>query len=152
VFVGEIRHSASRINSRGTRGSTVILNGETPFQPNILNPHSPSVCRCYFNTLVALCALLAGPTISLSQVTTAYPFYTGADISLEALSSMPGANLPNNNTTFKDNNVTKPVDQILYDHGANLFRLRIFVNPQTAYSSSNVGAIQSQAFDIAMAQ
>ncbi len=129
----------------------MIPNGPKPFQPKRLKPNSSNFC-CLFIALAAFGAFWACPTSALSQVTTAYPFYTGADISLQALPSMPAANLPNNNTTFKDNGVVKPVDQILYDHGANLFRLRIFVNPETAYSSSNVGAIQSQAYDIAMAQ
>ena len=34
----------------------------------------------------------------------------------------------------------------------NMFRLRIFVNPQTSYTNSNSGAIQTQAYDIALAQ
>jgi len=33
-----------------------------------------------------------------------------------------------------------------------LFRLRLFVNPQTNYTNQNFGAIQSQAYDIALAQ
>ena len=127
-------------------------NGPTRFQPNSLNPKSPTTCQRCFLTLAVLCTMSVWPTLALSQITSANLFYTGADISLEALPNMPSANLPNNNTTFKDNGVVKPVDQILYDHGANLFRLRIFVNPEAAYTNTNVGAIQSQAYDIAMAQ
>jgi arabinogalactan endo-1,4-beta-galactosidase len=56
------------------------------------------------------------------------------------------------NVTFTDNGVAKPLDQLLYDRGANLFRLRLFVNPQTTYTNQNFGAIQSQAYDIALAQ
>jgi hypothetical protein len=48
--------------------------------------------------------------------------------------------------------VAAPLDQILYNHGDNLFRLRIFVNPQTTYTTSSSGAMQTQAYDIALAQ
>ena len=51
-----------------------------------------------------------------------------------------------------DSTVEQPMHQIMYDRGANLFRLRVFVNPQTNYTGSNVGAIQSTAYDIALAQ
>ena len=74
-----------------------------------------------------------------------HPFYTGADISLETF-------MQQENVTFSANNVAAPMDQILYNAGANLFRLRIFVNPPTTYTNSNSGAIQSTAYDIALAQ
>jgi len=58
--------------------------------------------------------------------------------------------------------VAQNVDTIMYDHGANLFRLRIFVNPATTYTNQgmwmypnrdpNYGAIQTTAYDIALAQ
>ena len=73
------------------------------------------------------------------------PFYMGADISLETFMQQQGV-------VFTDNGVAKPVDQLLYDRGANLFRLRIFVNPPSTYTNTNFGAIQSQAYDIALAQ
>ncbi len=76
---------------------------------------------------------------------TAAPFYMGADVSLETFMQQQGV-------VFKDNGVAAPLDQILYNHGDNLYRLRIFVNPQTTYTSSASGAMQTQAYDIALAQ
>lgn len=69
----------------------------------------------------------------------------GADISLTTFMQEQGM-------IFTDNGAAKPLDQLMYDRGANLFRLRIFVNPQTTYTNQNFGAIQSQAYDIALAQ
>src|SRR5450755_1815572 len=48
------------------------------------------------------------------------PFYMGADISLETYMQQQSAQ-------FADNRGQAPLDTIMYDHGANLFRLRIFV-------------------------
>jgi arabinogalactan endo-1,4-beta-galactosidase len=73
------------------------------------------------------------------------PFYMGTDISLTTF-------MQQQNVSFVNNGVPKPVDQLLYDRGANLFRLRLFVNPQTTYTNQNFGAIQSQSYDIALAQ
>ncbi len=39
----------------------------------------------------------------------------------------------------------------MYNHGANIFRLRVFVNPNTSWNST-AGAIQTTAYDIALAQ
>ena len=81
------------------------------------------------------------------------PFYMGSDVSLlptiEQLSGDPagGASGP-----FKDDGVTRPAEQILVNHGDNLFRIRLFVNPQTTYTNANAGAIQDQAYAIALAQ
>ncbi|HEX3359078.1 MAG TPA: glycosyl hydrolase 53 family protein [Tepidisphaeraceae bacterium] len=81
------------------------------------------------------------------------PFYVGSDISLlptiEQLSGSPagGASGP-----FKDGGVARPGEQILVNHGDNIFRIRIFVNPQTTYTNTNAGAIQTTAYDIALAQ
>jgi arabinogalactan endo-1,4-beta-galactosidase len=96
------------------------------------------------NSAACLFVLLA-PSMFSAAAFGAYPFYTGADISLETF-------MQQENVVFKDNNVAAPMDQILYDSGANMFRLRIFVNPQTSYTNSNSGAIQSTAYDIALAQ
>jgi len=68
----------------------------------------------------------------------------GSDISLLTFMQQQGV-------TFKDNNVAQPADQILYDNGDNLFRLRLFVNPNTSYSATE-GAIQTTAYDISLAQ
>jgi len=69
----------------------------------------------------------------------------GSDISLLTFMQQQGVQ-------FKDNGVGQQADQILYDNGDNLFRLRLFVNPQTTYTNTNVGAIQTTAYDIALAQ
>jgi arabinogalactan endo-1,4-beta-galactosidase len=68
----------------------------------------------------------------------------GSDISLLTFMQQQGV-------TFKDNGVAQQADQILYDNGDNLFRLRLFVNPNTNYSATE-GAIQTTAYDIALAQ
>src|SRR4051794_12480476 len=88
-------------------------------------------------------AVAAGllPRIAFAQVTTNSPFYMGADISLQTFMQQQGV-------TFTDNSVPKTVDRLLYDRGANLFRLRIFVDPQTTYTNTNSGAIQSLSYDI----
>src|SRR5271154_7040991 len=78
-------------------------------------------------------------------VAKADPFYVGADVSLLTFMQQQGV-------AFTNNGAAANGDQILYDAGANLFRLRIFVNPQTTYNNTNVGAIQTQAYDIALAQ
>jgi arabinogalactan endo-1,4-beta-galactosidase len=92
-------------------------------------------------------AVAAGllPRLALSQVTTNSAFYMGADISLQSF-------MQQQSVTFTDSGVPKTVDQLLYDRGANLFRLRIFVDPQTTYTNTNSGAIQSLSYDIALAQ
>jgi arabinogalactan endo-1,4-beta-galactosidase len=92
--------------------------------------------------LILLTALLSSFFV---QNASADPFYMGADISLTTF-------MQQQNVAFMDNGVAKPLDQLLYDRGANLFRLRIFVNPQSTYTNQNSGAIQSQAYDIALAQ
>ncbi|HTQ40161.1 MAG TPA: glycosyl hydrolase 53 family protein [Pirellulales bacterium] len=79
----------------------------------------------------------------------AYPFYTGADISLETFMQQEGVKFTDNSSGTP---VQLPMDQIMYDAGANLFRLRIFVNPATTYTNSNAGAIQTTSYDIALAQ
>jgi arabinogalactan endo-1,4-beta-galactosidase len=87
---------------------------------------------------------------------SADPFYMGADISLETFMQQQNPITMQPNATFYDtvsgNPVAAPLDSILYDHGANLFRLRVFVNPQTTYTNTNSGAIQTTAYDIALAQ
>jgi arabinogalactan endo-1,4-beta-galactosidase len=75
----------------------------------------------------------------------ANPFFMGSDISLLTFMQQQGV-------VFKDNGVAQQADQILYDNGDNLFRLRLFVNPQTTYTNANSGAIQTTAYDIALAQ
>jgi arabinogalactan endo-1,4-beta-galactosidase len=73
------------------------------------------------------------------------PFYMGADVSLATFMQQQGV-------VFRDAGVVKPLERILYDRGANLFRLRLFVNPQTTYTNTNVGAIQDLNYTLALAQ
>jgi arabinogalactan endo-1,4-beta-galactosidase len=69
----------------------------------------------------------------------------GSDISLLTF-------MQNQNVTYKTSaGVAQAADQILYDNGDNIFRLRLFVNPNTNYSATG-GAIQTTAYDIALAQ
>jgi arabinogalactan endo-1,4-beta-galactosidase len=97
--------------------------------------------------ILATMALCISTTVAARG--DANPFYMGADISLETFIQQQVAL---QGGQFTDNGVAAPMDQIMYDHGANLFRLRIFVNPQTTYTNSNSGAIQTTAYDIALAQ
>ncbi|HUB26133.1 MAG TPA: glycosyl hydrolase 53 family protein [Tepidisphaeraceae bacterium] len=80
----------------------------------------------------------------LSAAASADPFYVGADVSLLPFIEQQGG-------VFKDNGVAEPADEILYNAGCNLFRLRIFVNPDPAYSDTG-GAIQNLNYDLALAQ
>lgn len=76
----------------------------------------------------------------------AAPFYMGADISLSPFLESRGA-------VYRDQGVAKPLERIFVDHGANLFRLRLFVNPSLDYDlPGNRGAIQDLQYAIAQAQ
>lgn len=86
-------------------------------------------------------ATLSIATIARGQIN---PFYMGTDISMLSYMQQQGV-------VFKSNGIPMPADQILYNAGDNLFRLRLFVNPNTNYSGTD-GAIQTQAYDIALAQ
>jgi arabinogalactan endo-1,4-beta-galactosidase len=90
-------------------------------------------------------AVASLPPVILAGKVQAQPFFIGSDISLLTYMQQQGV-------TFKQNGVAAPGDQILYDNGDNMFRLRLFVNPQTTYNTTNVGAIQTTAYDIALAQ
>jgi arabinogalactan endo-1,4-beta-galactosidase len=83
--------------------------------------------------------------IGISAIASAQDFFMGSDISLLTFEQQE-------KMTFTDTNgIAATADQILYNHGDNLFRLRVFVNPDTNYSDTE-GAIQSTAYDIALAQ
>ena len=92
---------------------------------------------------IRLAAAAAAP-LFIAPVAQAAPFFMGSDISLETFMQQQGV-------AFKDNGVAAPADQILYNNGDNLFRLRLFVNPNTSYSATE-GAIQTTAYDISLAQ
>lgn len=91
-------------------------------------------------------ATLAATVAVVSARMDAAPFYTGGDISLSPFLESRGA-------VYRDEGAAAPVEQILVDHGANLFRLRLFVNPNLNYDSpGNRGAIQNLQSVIAHAQ
>ncbi len=106
-----------------------------------------SRCRHTLRRIMSAALLLVLLLLSASPARNAdgSPFYMGVDTSLTTF-------MQQQDVTFTDNGVAKPLNQLLYDRGANLFRLRIFVNPQTTYTNQNFGAIQTQAYDIALAQ
>jgi arabinogalactan endo-1,4-beta-galactosidase len=93
---------------------------------------------------IYLAAAAAVPFICGGSARAAGPFFMGSDISLLSFMQQQG-------TVYSDNGVQQQADQILYDNGDNLFRLRLFVNPNTSYSAT-AGAIQTTAYDIALAQ
>src|SRR5450432_2873348 len=76
-------------------------------------------------------------------------FYIGSDVSL-----VPFFESQNSIYKASASSAAQPPDQILYDAGDNLFRVRLFVNPGTNYATTvgGPGAIQSQAFDISLMQ
>jgi arabinogalactan endo-1,4-beta-galactosidase len=84
--------------------------------------------------------------LGFSRVALGDPFYMGSDISLVPFMQQQGAVFQATTTS-----APQPADQILYDAGDNLFRIRIFVNPNTNYSATE-GAIQTTAYDISLAQ
>jgi arabinogalactan endo-1,4-beta-galactosidase len=86
---------------------------------------------------------IAGALAALS--TTAHgQFYMGGDVSLIPFLESRGG-------SFRDGGVVKPIEQIMVENGASLFRLRLFVNPNPNYSAT-AGAIQDLNYTIALAQ
>ena len=96
------------------------------------------------NAVLRLVALTTAAIVGLASRTSADPFYRGADVSLLPFIEQQGG-------VFKDNGRVEPLENILVDHGANLFRLRLFVNPDPNYADTG-GAIQDLNYDIALAQ
>ncbi|MBC8105493.1 MAG: glycosyl hydrolase 53 family protein [Anaerolineae bacterium] len=82
--------------------------------------------------------------LGLCSAAPADPFYMGGDISLLPFIESRGG-------TFRDAGQVRPMEQIMTNHGANMFRLRLFVNPNTNYSATS-GAIQDLNYTIALAQ
>src|SRR6476646_6010720 len=72
------------------------------------------------------------------------PFYMGGDVSLLPFIESHGG-------AFRDDGQVRPMEQIMVNHGDNLFRLRLFVNPNTNYSATS-GAIQDLNYTISLAQ
>jgi arabinogalactan endo-1,4-beta-galactosidase len=109
--------------------------------------------------LLSFAAMLCACIVGRASATPS-PFYMGGDISLETYMQGQYPTVASPRAHFFDSTtstVEQPLHRIMYDRGANLFRLRVFVNPQSNYTSSppstaNFGAIQSTAYDIAVAQ
>jgi arabinogalactan endo-1,4-beta-galactosidase len=85
--------------------------------------------------------------LGLGRVALGDPFYIGSDISLVPTFESAGAVYQATQTS-----APQAPDQILYDAGDNLFRVRLFVNPVTNYSQSVQGDIQNDAYDISLLQ
>jgi arabinogalactan endo-1,4-beta-galactosidase len=91
----------------------------------------------------------------------ASPFYIGSDISEESFfTSAPGSAATTANPggggggaiyQATDSGPSLSPDQILYNAGDNLFRIRAFVNPNPNYNATQ-GAYQSTTSDIALMQ
>src|SRR5690242_4584722 len=70
----------------------------------------------------------------------------GADVSLLPFLEGRGA-------VYRDGGQVRPAEQIMVNHGANMFRIRLFVNPSSNYDDpNNRGAIQDLNYDIALAK
>ncbi len=85
---------------------------------------------------IALLLGLCGTSVCMADDT----FYAGADISMLPFIESRGG-------VFYDNGQAMPLEQILANNGCNLFRLRIFVNPDPVYADTD-GAIQDLNYDI----
>jgi arabinogalactan endo-1,4-beta-galactosidase len=85
--------------------------------------------------------ILAATSASASA---AAPFLMGGDVSLLPF-------LENNGASYRDGGIVTPAERIMANHGANVFRLRLFVNPNPNYSAT-AGAIQDLNYTIALAQ
>src|SRR5688500_3703297 len=101
-------------------------------------------CRGFALAKLAVAASLS-PAVLSHAASTPDMFYTGGDVSLATFMQQQGV-------VFRDDGVAKPLERVLYDRGANLFRLRLFVNPQTTYTNQNFGAIQDLNYTVALAQ
>ncbi len=91
-------------------------------------------------TAALLCAVASSLPTGIAH---ADPFYMGGDVSLLPFIESRGG-------TFRDGGTSKPLDQIMVERGSNLFRLRLFVNPNPSYTATN-GAIQDLSSTIALA-
>src|SRR4051812_1204868 len=91
-----------------------------------------------------VCAAVSVGFCSCSASAATDPFYMGSDVSLLPFLESRGA-------TYRDGGQVRPMEQILVNHGDNLFRLRLFVNPNTNYTATS-GAIQDLNYTIALAQ
>lgn len=91
--------------------------------------------------LMIACSLLSGLPV-FAQTTR--PFYAGADISmLPEIEKARGV--------YRDEGKPQDAIRILRDHGCNLIRLRLFVNPSTDFNP-NWGATQSLPMMVELAR
>src|SRR5262249_44492312 len=107
-------------------------------EPNRMNVVKPSRRR----TLRALSLAIA--SACAPAVARGDPFYMGGDVSLPPFIESKGG-------SFRDDAQVRPMEQIMVNHGDNLFRLRLFVNPNTNYNATQ-GAIQDLNYTISLAQ
>src|SRR5215813_569717 len=103
----------------------------------IVQRQSAVFLRCF-----AACALVVALLVTFTQLVNAQEFMAGADISSLKVLEDHGA-------TYTDNGVPGNAIDILRDHGVNWFRLRLFVNPNSA---SDPFVINDLNYTIALAQ
>jgi arabinogalactan endo-1,4-beta-galactosidase len=90
-------------------------------------------------------AICAGCLLFCSLVRAAdMPFITGCDVSM-----LP--TIEKSSGIFRDNGKPGDAIQIMHDHGCNLFRVRLFVNPSSDYAST-FGAVQDLSYVRALAK
>src|SRR5271170_1764232 len=80
-------------------------------------------------------AVVCGLFLCAAAQAADLPFITGADVSMLPTIEKCGG-------VFSDGGKRGDAIQILADHGCNLFRVRLFVNPDPDYIK-NFGAVQS---------
>lgn len=91
-----------------------------------------------------VCGLAAAAALACAHIASATPFYMGSDVSMLSYLNQEAA-------VYRENGQITPAEDILASHGDNLFRLRLFVNPDTNYADTD-GAIQNLSYDLALAQ
>lgn len=95
--------------------------------------------RLRYYAIFACCMLVCTLARAADQ-----PFITGADISMLPTIEKAGG-------VYRDHGKPGNAIQIMYDHGCNLFRVRLFVNPDPIYSKTG-GAVQDLAYVRALAK
>src|SRR6185436_13090603 len=97
------------------------------------------------NAAIMRCALVLGLLLLTSPfIEAASPFYVGADVSMLPEIERVGG-------IYKDQGLPRDCLAILADRGFNLFRLRLFVEPNPDFARSH-GATQDLAYVRALAK
>jgi arabinogalactan endo-1,4-beta-galactosidase len=96
--------------------------------------------RLLIALMAALCFAVTASSFAFAQDN----FWSGADVSSITEIEKAGG-------IFRDQGKTGDALQILHDHGCNLFRVRLFVNPDREFSH-NYGAVQSLDYVRALAK